>query len=651
MRNRIRKFLILLISSISLVAICLFATGCFYPEVKFYYTKIEGKEAYELTECWVRWAPFVEDKTINVPSTYKGLPVVGIGEDCFNNEGNTWMFPIEKIYLPSTLTYIKNNAFTSQSPEVYIEDLTAWFNIEFESPTANPLNGIERYYSLERPDKIYEWDYIGKNKLFLNGEMIEDLVVPDGVKQIKDYAFAGYQLKSLTISDTVEEIGVESFACCGDFGDIVIPNSVVNIKDRAFIYNNATNVSLGNGVKNIEEDAFFSYYIAEVVNKSSFVVVEKGSDANGAIGLNARGVYNAEDEYLGSKIYKEDEFIVYNGEDEKVLIKAICDKSKSHLVDFVNVVDNFVVPQEITTIGIHAFSQVANNTENNLKIKVLTLPKTVKVIENYAFEFCYYLDVVDYLGTVSDWVEIVGVENLTNYIEDVYLNGVSPKEITIPEGVQVIKKLGFRNFKGLEKVILSSGVEIIEEKAFENCFQLKTVSFVEGLKEIGNYAFFKCKNLSERIEFPKSLVTIGNGAFSGCVSIVEVTIPGSVSIIGSGAFRECIGIEKLNLEEGIEQIYSYAFEGCVSIKGKLQIPSSVYSLGEDAFWGCESITEVNIPVKVHRLRNGCFARCLKLTTVKYMGTKEQWSRVSRDNWCYESGIKEVDCLDGISFLL
>ena len=70
---------------------------------------------------------------------------------------------------------------------------------------------------------------------------------------------------------------------------------------------------------------------------------------------------------------------------------------------------------------------------------------------------------------------------------------------------------------------------------------------------------------------PSSVKIIGNNAFSGCSSLVDVVIPESVTYIGS-----------------------FSFSGCLSLK-QLKIPSSVSEIGELAFKGCNSLDKIEIP--------------------------------------------------------
>ena len=65
----------------------------------------------------------------------------------------------------------------------------------------------------------------------------EDVVIPDGVKEIDDGAFdvdGGRSLVSVVIPDGVTRIGDSAFSGCRNLTDVKIPGSVKNIGSNAF---------------------------------------------------------------------------------------------------------------------------------------------------------------------------------------------------------------------------------------------------------------------------------------------------------------------------------------------------------------------------------------------------------------------------------
>ena len=121
-----------------------------------------------------------------------GNSVVSIGESAFEGCDN-----LRTITIPKSVKSIGKNAFyeCGEWAHVYISDLSAWCNIDFGYPYANPL--------------INDADF------FLNGEEIVDLSIPSDVTSISFGLFAGCRnLQSVTIPSSVTYIGYSAFADC-----------------------------------------------------------------------------------------------------------------------------------------------------------------------------------------------------------------------------------------------------------------------------------------------------------------------------------------------------------------------------------------------------------------------------------------------------
>ena len=101
-----------------------------------------------------------------------------------------------------------------------------------------------------------------------------------------------------------------------------------------------------------------------------------------------------------------------------------------------------------------------------------------------------------------------------------------------------------------------------------------------------------------------NVTSIGDNAFSWCVSIASVTFPDTVKKIGSNAFFYCTGIKELTLPEGLESIGGDAFNKCTGLTA-INIPDGVTSIGKQAFTGCSALAEITIPETVTEI--GAFA--------------------------------------------
>ena len=124
---------------------------------------------------------------------------------------------LTSITIPNSVTSIGNNAFSNctKLTRLNISDIAAWCAINFASSGSNPLSYIQN--------------------LYVNDELITDLVIPAGVTKIGNYAFYGYnRLTSVTIPSSVTSIGNNSFSNCTNLLSVTINGNISNIGKNIF---------------------------------------------------------------------------------------------------------------------------------------------------------------------------------------------------------------------------------------------------------------------------------------------------------------------------------------------------------------------------------------------------------------------------------
>jgi hypothetical protein len=110
---------------------------------------------------------------------------------------------------------------------------------------------------------------------------------------------------------------------------------------------------------------------------------------------------------------------------------------------------------------------------------------------------------------------------------------------------------------------------------------------------IGNGAFTKCISLTS-ITIPNSVTSIGNSVFSNCESLTSITIPNSVTSIGDNVFAFCISLSSITIPNSVTSIGVTAFDLCTLLIS-ITIPTSVTSIGANAFTssGLTTVTIAN----------------------------------------------------------
>ena len=154
------------------------------------------------------------------------------------------------ITIPPSVTSIGMGAFDwcSSLIRVNITDLAAWCRISFENYFSNPL--------------IYA------HKLYLNGRLIKDLVIPESIVTINDYAFYECSaLQSVAVGNDVKFIGNYAFVRCTGLTSATIGDMVERIGTYAFSdCSGLTNLTVGESVNSVDRYSFTSCNSLETVN-------------------------------------------------------------------------------------------------------------------------------------------------------------------------------------------------------------------------------------------------------------------------------------------------------------------------------------------------------------------------------------------------
>lgn len=174
---------------------------------------------------------------VEIPATviHEGLEytVKKISDDAFFGCSG-----LTSITIPNTVTHIGNDAFAMcpNLNSVYIKDLEAWCKITFND---TPLSYAHH--------------------LFLNGEEIKDLVIPNSITSIGDKVFECLSsLTSVTMHNNVTSIGISAFSGCSALTSITIPNSVTSIGNYAFENcSGLTSITIPNSLTSIGYSVFY----------------------------------------------------------------------------------------------------------------------------------------------------------------------------------------------------------------------------------------------------------------------------------------------------------------------------------------------------------------------------------------------------------
>ena len=525
---------------------------------------------------------------------------------------------LEKVVLPEGCKKVGESAFDECSA---LETLVNSENID-------SIGNRAFYYTQKLNATFAPLRYVG-NYAFENSN-IQSVSFASGIKAIPEEAFMGCaNLKNVTIPESLESIDQSAFSSCTSLETIAIPGSVETIGNYAF-YNctGLTKVSIGEGTRYLGDYSFSGCSNATDFTLPS-TIVGIGTDALKDVPLVAdieNGV-----QYIGTVAYKRiDESITdiviregtsciasyafCNSPITSVSLPSTLKGISSGAFDDCKALEEIMLPDGLESIGDRAFIYCN-------KLSSITIPASVTDIGDEAFKGCPGLVRVN-------WNVIDCADKVPYYMCDIFEDS-GVEVVNIGEGVKRIPIGYFDGLQNLIKVNISSTVEEIGRigtyfsgdweytysGGFTSCPKLKTVTFAENsqLKLIGNGAFSGCAALKE-ISIPANVEIIGMSAFQGsalekvtfaegsklkeimggafayCTSLTSIELPEGLNVIGGedkenyiddGAFAGCTALSSVELKEGLISIGDYAFSGC-PLK-EVAFPASLEYIGDDSF--------------------------------------------------------------------
>ena len=280
-----------------------------------------------------------------------------------------------------------------------------------------------------------------------------------------------YDIKSITIPDSVEIIGEGVFKFCKSLTSITIPDSVKEIGESVFLGSGITSITIPKGVTKIGKDAF-----------------------NGCDSL--------------SSIVVEDGNLIYDSRNDcNAIIETACNK-------LITGCKNTVIPNTVTSIGEGAF-------EGCSSLVSIVIPNKVANIEANTFEGCDSLSSI----VVEDGNLIYDSRNDCNAIIETACNKliIGCKNTVIPNTVTSIGKRAFAYCSSLNSITIPNSVTNIGDHAFSSCDSLGSICLPNSVTAIGEEAFQFCRSLTS-ITISNRLTSIGKYVFDCCNDICKIYI-------------------------------------------------------------------------------------------------------------------------------
>ena len=504
---------------------------------------------------------FCNNKVIGLISSYIGKPVTLIDKD--GNEIKEYVIPedvtsigeeafyycsgLTSITIPNSVTSIGRSAFyncsgltsVTISSNVTSIGSSAFNNCSNLTNAKVPVTNFTEFCNNKVIGLISS--YIEKPVTLIDkdGNEIKEYVIPEDVTGIGEKAFYNCSgLTSVTIPNSVTSIGNSAFYGCSGLTSVIIPSNVNSIGNGAFssctklanvtLNSNSivsakrtsstsfksifgeqvTNYVLGENVTSIGDYAFYS-----CSGLTSFIIPNSVTN----IGISAfrycsgltSVTISSNVTSIGSSAFNN----CSNLTNVKVPVTNFTEFCNNKVIGLIssygkpvtlinkdgNEIKEYVIPEDVTTIGEKAFYNCSGITS-------VTIPSSVTSIGNSAFSGC---------------------SGLTSVI--------------IPINVTSIGNGAFSSCTKLANVTLNSNSIVSAKRtsstSFKSIFGDQVTNYILGdnVTAIGERAFYNCSGLTS-VTIPNSVTSIDYSAFSECDQLSSVTLGDDITSIASSAF-------------------------------------------------------------------------------------------------------------------
>ena len=303
----------------------------------------------------------------------------------------------------------------------YAEQADKWGNINYTiNNSVLTLSGNGEMKEGYDNGQVYPWTD--------SSSRIKTLIIEEGITSIAANAFHYFSsLENVSLPSSLRSIGVWAFCSCYNLHHVEFPEGLLNIDKWAFYAaGNMDVLEIPSTVEKVAVSAFDGVEVKKIIVRN------------------------------GNKKYVS-ENNAFMTADRKELIKIGTELK-----------GEYIIPEKVEIIDGDCFT--------GSEIEILTVPKTVKEIFNYAF--------------AHGGFKRINLECSKAKIGQGAFSGCKElKEVYIIEGIKELSEYMFQDCTSLNTVILPASLNKISGHAFEHCPALKSISLPKGLKSFDDTSF------------------------------------------------------------------------------------------------------------------------------------------------------------------
>ena len=352
--------------------------------------------------------------------------------------------------------------------EVTIADIAAWLQIAFDSVYANPL-----YYA---------------HALYVGNDLLTDLVIPDGVTAISQYALIN----------------------CTSITSLFIPQSVKNINQSAF-----------SGMSSLKTVRYAG-------SQDDWLKINIGSYNEPLTNLTPEFDQSLADYCRITTAAAEHGTVAVDNVMAKVgdtvtitAIPAAGYAVESYLLDGVAIPD-----------GGNTFTATKDHLVSATFTKVYDVADSGKAYGDCGANIKWALDTA---GTLHVYGTGAMYDYNGNNGGPFYLYRNDIQSVQFSGSITTIGKYAFYECRGLTEILIPDSIISIGDWAFRRCTALTETVIPASITSIGDYAFFECSGPTE-IVIPDNVSSIGDYAFGNCGLTSAEFLGSAPATFGNGVF-------------------------------------------------------------------------------------------------------------------
>ena len=292
------------------------------------------------------------------------------------------------------------------------------------------------------------------------GQLEGDIVIPETVRyggetysvvKLVDEAFAGQEgITSVTLPNSVTEMGNSCFSGCGNMTSIKLPDGITSLGDNFFHEcTSLKELTLPETITSLGE-----YCMAKCASLDTLEIPD-GVTSIGGYGFYA--CYGLKSIKLPSKL-TEIQYCCFEGCDdlESITIPYGVKVLETQCFSGCKKLTKVSFPNSLTTLGNSCFEKCES-------LKSITLPNSVTTVDLQCFYLCTSLESV----ILSNSLATLG-GSCFSYCEKL-------KSITLPDGIKTLSGGCFNKCTSLETIVFPESIERLGGFCFKDCFNLTNV--------------------------------------------------------------------------------------------------------------------------------------------------------------------------------